>query len=634
MRSPLIVFVLLLALPTAFAATCGDNNAQGGEQCDGADLRGYSCTNLCHLRASNPADYTSQSTASTDADRFYCYDGGELRCGADCKMDGSGCYENLCGDGRVTGAEECDDGSQNSDSQPNGCRTECVLPRCGDNVVDAGEQCDDGPRNSDAIPDACRSDCTFSSCGDGVIDVDQGEECDDDFGDCFKCKRCVEPRDNLVISEDVTLCPGNYQLEDTGAEGVLIISGSGVTVQCRDVYLYGVPTQIGQFAQGVAASPAALAAMQQGAQGGNDAGSAVPARRGLFSRMFGFVKRVFTSDAEDAMPPPRPLNLGMAVSEIKRGTGIMITGDENVLVGCDVSNYRTGIEVTGERNVLARNRVCGNNQDILGLGVGGSNACASGSWNDAGHAGCAYRCDGSPGNPADDPCQPRPCQPGEEPLPRYEPDPVPTPENVSEEPVECPDGSQALTVADCPAEDCPQGEFMCDDGTCVAAAWRCDPYACWDGSVAPEEEECPSRCDDDEHECENGKCVDEAWECAPYLCPGGVKAPSRSACPDEGCSLEEPILCDDDETCVADEDDCPDDCPFTCPDGSCVDSMDACGPCPGLYECADGSCAANGDACIICCRTQLPTPVAVLYEYNLVATGDCGGVVVEGSFCG
>lgn len=51
-----------------------------------------------------------------------------------------------CGDAILTPAagEECDDGPANSDTEPDACREDCMLPRCGDGVVDAGEACDGG----------------------------------------------------------------------------------------------------------------------------------------------------------------------------------------------------------------------------------------------------------------------------------------------------------------------------------------------------------------------------------------------------------------------------------------------------------------------------------------------------------
>ncbi|MBM65230.1 MAG: hypothetical protein CMH55_03230 [Myxococcales bacterium] len=67
-----------------------------------------------------------------------------------------------CGDNRVEGDEECDDGNRrNGDGCSARCRTE-QGPECGDGVVDPGEECDDG---NDSNDDSCTNDCTLASDG-------------------------------------------------------------------------------------------------------------------------------------------------------------------------------------------------------------------------------------------------------------------------------------------------------------------------------------------------------------------------------------------------------------------------------------------------------------------------------------
>jgi cysteine-rich repeat protein len=127
-------------------------------------------------------------------------------------LDDSTCIGNSpCGNGELDIGEACDDGADNSDSEPDACRTTCVEAHCGDGVTDSGEDCDDGNAidgdgcesdctftpsvtcgdgtpdadeecddgilNSDTVPDACRTNCVDAFCGDGVID--SGEDCDD-----------------------------------------------------------------------------------------------------------------------------------------------------------------------------------------------------------------------------------------------------------------------------------------------------------------------------------------------------------------------------------------------------------------------------------------------------------------------
>ncbi|MCH7591681.1 MAG: hypothetical protein IH989_02720 [Planctomycetes bacterium] len=60
---------------------------------------------------------------------------------------------------------------------------EIDIDPCGDGVLDAGEACDEGSFNSDTRPDACRTDCSPATCGDNV--KDSIEQCDGaDLGDC------------------------------------------------------------------------------------------------------------------------------------------------------------------------------------------------------------------------------------------------------------------------------------------------------------------------------------------------------------------------------------------------------------------------------------------------------------------
>jgi MYXO-CTERM domain-containing protein len=123
-------------------------------------------------------------------------------------------WETTCGNGMVDAGEQCDNGTANSDSLPDACRTSCLLAKCGDRVVDTGEQCDsamsatpcnmnctlpvcgdgmvaaneecdNGAANSNSTPDACRTTCKPASCGDGVVDSMEG--CDAVTATCVQC---------------------------------------------------------------------------------------------------------------------------------------------------------------------------------------------------------------------------------------------------------------------------------------------------------------------------------------------------------------------------------------------------------------------------------------------------------------
>lgn len=64
----------------------------------------------------------------------------------------------VCGDGEVYAPEQCDLGADNSDTEADGCRTNCAAASCGDGVLDTGEDCDDG---NTLDGDGCNSECLY-----------------------------------------------------------------------------------------------------------------------------------------------------------------------------------------------------------------------------------------------------------------------------------------------------------------------------------------------------------------------------------------------------------------------------------------------------------------------------------------
>ncbi|MFP6610391.1 MAG: hypothetical protein VCB80_09490, partial [Deltaproteobacteria bacterium] len=97
---------------------------------------------------------------------------------------GGSCLEATCGDGFLCnaascitgptgGKEQCDNGTDNSDTAPDACRLDCSQAGCGDGVADSDEGCDDG--NTDNT-DACTNECLDAVCGDGWVQA--GEACD------------------------------------------------------------------------------------------------------------------------------------------------------------------------------------------------------------------------------------------------------------------------------------------------------------------------------------------------------------------------------------------------------------------------------------------------------------------------
>ena len=172
---------------------------------------------------------TSSYTWATGVPAPVCGDGivsGDEQCDDGNTIDGDGCSkkckieQSYCGDGKTDPGEGCDDGN-NVDGD--GCSATCTPePICGDGKLDAGEGCDDG-NNVDG--DGCSADCTIEpSCGDGTLD--SGEECDDSNnidGDGCSSTCMIEP-----YCGDNNLDPGE-QCDDGN-----IVDGDGCSSTCSD----------------------------------------------------------------------------------------------------------------------------------------------------------------------------------------------------------------------------------------------------------------------------------------------------------------------------------------------------------------------------------------------------------------
>jgi hypothetical protein len=453
MRLLSVIFILCLSSSFVLAASCGDGVAGGGEECDGADLRGYTCMRICYFDADHPTDYV-YNPPMTDHGDYDCGGLGTLSCGSDCTF-ASTCHEPLCGDGIIEGLEECDNAAANSDTVADACRTDCVLPGCGDGVIDTGEDCDDAGLNSDAVPNACRMNCGEAYCGDGVID--EGEECDDATAGCNGCIKCYMPADDLYLTEDSALCGGTYQIGDRGAEGVIIISGSDITVDCAHAVLVG-PGPMGMQQQEInnpgqlAPIPTTTTIRTQGLPSGMRGGVTTPTQNGgglseplltttttikattttvkgkatttipvlthmpskattttqkttttTLKSMLGNLKIPLLQTTTTTLGKVNiilksPVLANPGAMELNIGTGIRITGDNVVLLDCVVREYKYGVKVAGSGNVLVHNRACDNTHDIKAEpgNYGTVNHCdTSSNWYENGQTGCTFRCDGN-----------------------------------------------------------------------------------------------------------------------------------------------------------------------------------------------------------------------------------------------
>jgi len=147
---------------------CGNNMAEGEEDCDGTDLRGETCVSRG-------------------------FDGGTLGCTSGCRFDTSDCHE--CGNGEQENGEDCDGFdlggetclSLGFDGGDLACNGDCTFDtsdchKCGNLTCEGPEDCE-----------SCSTDCDSRTtgpptlrfcCGNGIAESAEGAGCSVCAGNC------------------------------------------------------------------------------------------------------------------------------------------------------------------------------------------------------------------------------------------------------------------------------------------------------------------------------------------------------------------------------------------------------------------------------------------------------------------
>lgn len=200
--------------------SCGNGRVDGDEECDYAEPGETRCTILCQRPSCGDGVVSPSEGEACDPKH-------DSTCRDDCKGKVG------CGDEKVRGDEECDDGNL---AAGDGCGPTCLIERCGNGFKDPGEVCDG--KNDRGGP--CRQDCLSDlTCGNGEKDPD--EVCD--YADPVNGTRCNDECSRLdgcgngFVEEGEQCDPGVDASSDGPSSNLLDCDSDCTFPVCGDGHL-------------------------------------------------------------------------------------------------------------------------------------------------------------------------------------------------------------------------------------------------------------------------------------------------------------------------------------------------------------------------------------------------------------
>ncbi|HWB76010.1 MAG TPA: DUF4215 domain-containing protein [Nannocystaceae bacterium] len=232
LRYRLILVGLVLGCPSSDDVPIGGSSSEAGSSASdtstlsttttvGNDTSSGEVTTL-DTTCSDDCPGSSETTITTAVDSSSSgssSDGSESSSTAPAESSSSEGPPSVCGDGIVSGSEECDDSGESAS-----CDSDCTAASCGDTHVNtlAGETCDAGGESF-----GCDVDCTAPVCGDGITNSSHNEDCDDAGASATCDTDCTAPvcGDGLQNLAALETCDDGDMDDGDGCSSACLIEG-------------------------------------------------------------------------------------------------------------------------------------------------------------------------------------------------------------------------------------------------------------------------------------------------------------------------------------------------------------------------------------------------------------------------
>jgi parallel beta-helix repeat protein len=167
---------------------------------------------------------------------------------------------------------------------------------------------------------------------------------------------CLEPYDNLSITSSVTLCPGNFYINDSGDNGVLAVGGSSINITCNGTVIIGNTSGYGIYSSSknnVVLKDCTFRNFSAGIYSSNSDGWRFNNITSVYSNSSMYTYGIFMTNSDSNN------FTGCNFSANGIAMGVYTSHDNRIISSSIVGNYYYGIRSNSDRNYYYNNNFDG-----------------------------------------------------------------------------------------------------------------------------------------------------------------------------------------------------------------------------------------------------------------------------------